>query len=103
MLSDTYEGPSTCAPVPETVPDDDESEIGLGWKPEGRQKQKKGKQKSQEDDSNLQLLEEESKVCCIPVLFGALANPKLPYSETPTAAGSGAFGSDGAGPTAAVR
>ena len=60
---DTYEGPSNPVPTTKTIPDDDETGIDLGWKPEGRQKRKKGKQKSQgQDESDLQLLEEESKV-----------------------------------------
>jgi len=58
---DSYEGPSDPAPAPETASDDG-SEIDLGWKSEGRQKRKKGKQKPQEHDgSDGQLLEEESK------------------------------------------
>ena len=99
MLLDSYEGPSNPAPAQKTA-SDDESEIDLGWKPEGRQKRKKGKQKHQEhDDSDAQLLEEESKVRCVLVPLDALTDPKLCCSETPTAAGSGAFSSDGAGPT----
>ena len=63
MLLDTYEGPSSPVPVLRTASGDDESEIDLGWKPEGHQKRKKGKERYQgQDDSNLQLLEEESKV-----------------------------------------
>ena len=66
---DTYEGPSNPVPATETTPNDDGSDIDLGWKPEARQKRKKGKQKAQgQDESDLQLLEEESKVWCIPVL-----------------------------------
>ena len=104
MPSDTYEGPSDPAPAPETVPSDDESEIDLGWKPESRQDQKKGKQKSQgQDDSDLQLLEDESKVRCTLALSNDLADQEPLRSETPTAVGAGAFSSDGAGPTAAVR
>ena len=69
MPSGTYEGPSNLVPATETSPNGDESDIDLGWKPEGRQKRKKGKQKSQgQDESSLQLLEEESKVWCIFVL-----------------------------------
>ena len=99
----TYEGPSNSVPATETTPDDDGSDIDLGWKPEARQKRKKGKQKSQgQDESDLQLLEEESKVWCIPRPFDGLTDPKLLRPETSTAAGSGAFSSDGAGPTATV-
>lgn len=65
IVLDTYEIPSNPAPVLETAPDDDASEIDLGWKPEGHPKRKKGKQKARgQGDSDLQLLEEESKVCC---------------------------------------
>lgn len=104
VLLGTYEGPSDPAPVPETISDGGESEIDLGWKPEGHQKRKKGKEKYRgQDDSNLQLLEEESKVRFILVPSDTLTDPKPLFSETPTAVGSGAFGSDGAGPTVAVR
>ena len=62
MLLDSYGGPSNPTPASETA-SEGTSEIDLGWKPEGRQKRKKDKQKSQEhDDSDVQLLEEESKV-----------------------------------------
>ena len=99
MRLDSYEGPSNLAPAPETVSDDG-SEIDLGWKPEGRQKRKKGKQKPQENDgSDVQLLEEESKVRCVLVPLNAVTDQKLRCSGTPPAAGSGAFSSDGAGPT----
>lgn len=99
---DTYEGPPNPAPALETI-HDDESKIDLGWKPEGRRKREKGKRKLQGlDDSDLQLLEEESKVRCILVLLDALTDPKPFRSETPTAAGSRAFGSDGAGSTVTV-
>jgi len=58
---DTYLEPSSLAPAPETASNDG-SEIDLGWKPEGRQKRNKGKQRSQgQDDSDLRLLEEESE------------------------------------------
>jgi len=71
VLLDTYEGPSDPSPAPETVPG--ESEIDLGWKPEGRQKRKKGKQMAQgQDHSDLQLLEEESKVRPILILLTLL-------------------------------
>jgi len=67
MPSGTYEEPSNPAPYTET--NDGGSDVDLGWKPEGHQKRKKGKQKSQgQGESNLQLLEEESKVWFIPVL-----------------------------------
>jgi len=68
VLLDTYERPSNPVPAPATTARDDGSEVDLGWKPEGRQKRKKGKQKSQgEGESNLQLLEEESKVRSTPI------------------------------------
>ena len=103
VVLDTYEGPSNDAPTPETVPSDDESEIDLGWKPEGHQKRNKGKQKSHgQDHSNLQLLEEESQVRCTLVVFDTLTDPRSPCLETSTAAGSRAFGSDGAGSTVTV-
>ena len=100
MLLDTYAGPSNPAPAPKTISDDDEPGIDLGWKSEGRQKRKKGKQKSEEQEhSDLQLLEEESKVWRILVLFNTLntlADPKLLLRiETPAASGSGALGTDG--------
>jgi hypothetical protein len=77
VLLDTYEIPLNPAPVPEPVSGDDATpEIDLGWKPEGRQKRKKGKQRSQgQDDSDLKLLEEESKVC--DVLFPFCYCPKI--------------------------
>ncbi|KAF9643454.1 u3 small nucleolar RNA-associated protein 11 [Thelephora ganbajun] len=56
---DTSGGRSIPA-APETVLDDDESDIDLGWKSEGRQKRKKGKPKGQ-DGSDSQLIGEESK------------------------------------------
>jgi len=102
MLLDSYQGPSNPAPAPET-PSDGGSEIDLGWKPEGRQKRNKRKQKPQEHDgSDVQLLEEESKVRCVLVPLDTVTDPKLRYSETPPTAGSGAFSSDGAGPTATL-
>ena len=102
MLLDSYEGPSNLASAPETASDDG-SEIDLGWKPEGRQKRKKGKQKPQEhDSSDAQLLEEESKVRCVLIPLDAVTDPKLRCSETPPAVGSGAFSSDGAGSTATL-
>ena len=62
VLLDAYEVPLDHVPAPEAA-SCDESEVDLGWKPEGRQKRKKGKQKSQgPDESDLQLLGEESKV-----------------------------------------
>ena len=68
VLLDTYAVPSNPAPVPETVSDDDGSGFDLGWKPEGgHQTRRKGKQKSQgPDDFDPKLLEEESKVRCLP-------------------------------------
>jgi len=66
-LLGTYEGPPNPVLVTETA-SNGKSDIDLGWKPEGRQKRKE-KQKSQgQDESNLQLLEEESKVWYITVL-----------------------------------
>ena len=66
VLLDTYIEPSSPAAAPKTA-SDNESEVELGWKPEGRQKRNKGKQRSQgPDSSDLQLLEEESEVRCIP-------------------------------------
>lgn len=63
MLLDTYEMPSNHALVPEAASNDDTSEIDLGWKLEGHQKRKEGKQKSQrQEDIDLPLVEEESKV-----------------------------------------
>jgi len=57
----THLEPLSSAPAPETA-SNGESEVDLGWKPEGRQKRNKGKQGSQgQDNSNLQLLEEESE------------------------------------------
>ena len=62
VLLDAYEVPLDHVPAPEAA-SCDESEVDLGWKPEGRQKRKKGKQKSQgPDESDLQMLKEESKV-----------------------------------------
>jgi len=59
---DTYEMSSNHAFVPEAASSDDTSEIDLGWKLEGQQKQKEGKQKSQrQEDIDLPLMEEESK------------------------------------------
>ena len=65
-LLDTYMEPSSPAPAPKTA-SDNESEVDLGWKPEGRQKRNQWKQRSQgTETSDLQLLEEESEVRCIP-------------------------------------
>jgi hypothetical protein len=67
-LLDTHKLFLDPAPAPAAVSNDDEElEVDLGWKPESHQQRKKGKQKAQaHDDSDLQLLEEESKVVAIP-------------------------------------
>ena len=100
MLLDTYERLLNPAPAPAADSNGDESEIDLGWKPEGHQKRKKGKQKAQ-DTTDLQLLEEESKVRLATSLF--VSDLRQFFTETPEAAGAGAFCTDGARPTAAVR
>ena len=77
MLLDTCEGPPSSSPVPKTAPSD-ELEIDLGWKPEGRQRRKRGKQKSHgQDGSDLQLLEEGSEVRCIPVPAKHFTDPEF--------------------------
>jgi len=77
MLLDNYAGPSYPVPAPETASDGDESEIDLGWKPEGRQKRKKAKPKSQKQDNpDLRLMEEESKVLRILVVVITLTDPE---------------------------
>lgn len=86
ILLDAYEIPSNPVPVPEPVSNEDTSEVDLGWKPEGRQKRKKGKQRSQEQEGvDLQLLEEESKVRCVLILFIDALRSSSP--ETPGAVG----------------
>lgn len=102
VLLDTYERLLNPAPAPAATSNGDESEIDLGWKPEGHQKRKKGKQRSQgQDDTDLQLLEEESQVCSTLFLF--VSDLRQLFPETPKAADSGAFCTDGARSTVTVR
>jgi len=58
---DTYEGPSNATSAPEVFPEDDESEVDLGWKPEGPQKRKHKHKPQAHDDSDPQLLEDGLK------------------------------------------
>ena len=100
VLLDTYERLLNPAPAPAADSNGDESEIDLGWKPEGHQKRKKGKQKAQ-DDTDLQLLEDESKVRrAVSLFFSGL---RQFFPETPETADSGALCPDGARPTVTVR
>jgi len=59
---DTYEEPSEPPSAQNVVPEDNESEVDLGWKHEGSKKRKQRKLKAQgHDDPDPQLSEAESK------------------------------------------